>query len=102
MKKFLLVVVHILILGTWSAANSNGFGSGLVPAAPSAWLQQKTIKDQVEYNGYISALNMTDAAANAAAMEAFASKYAASGVRIDALKQAMAADQPAANMSKGE
>ena len=102
MKKLLLVVVHILILGTWSAANANGFGSGLVLTAPSAWLQQKTIEDQVEYNDYISALNMTDASAKAAAMEAFASKYPASVVRIEALEQAMAAYQQAKNMQKVE
>jgi tetratricopeptide (TPR) repeat protein len=98
MKKRLLIVVYILILATWACANANGY----VPPALSGWSEQKTIKDPAEYNDYISALNMTDASAKAAAMEAFASKYPASVVRVDALEQAMSAYQQAKNVPKLE
>jgi tetratricopeptide (TPR) repeat protein len=61
---------------------------------------QKTIKDPGEYNAYITALNMSDPAAKAAAMEAFVKQYPASIVKIDALEQAMAAHQQANNVAK--
>ena len=55
--------------------------------------QQKTIKDPAEYNAYITALNTTDPAAKAQAMEAFVAQYPNSVVKMDALEQAMAAYQ---------
>ena len=61
---------------------------------------QKTIKDPGEYNAYITALNMSDPAARAAAMEAFVKQYPTSVVKIDALEQAMAAYQQAGNAAK--
>ena len=60
----------------------------------------KVIKDQSEYNDYISALNIGDPALKAAAMEAFLAKYPASIVKVDALEQAMAAYQHAGNTAK--
>jgi tetratricopeptide (TPR) repeat protein len=63
---------------------------------------QKVIKDQAEYNAYITALNMTDPAAKAAAMEAFVAQYPNSVVKIDALEQAMAAYQEAKKPEKVE
>jgi tetratricopeptide (TPR) repeat protein len=63
---------------------------------------QKVIKDQAEYNAYITALNTTDPAAKAAAMEAFVQQYPNSVVKIDALEQAMAAYQQAGNQPKVE
>lgn len=63
-------------------------------------VQQKTIKDPAEYNAYITALNMTDPAQKAAAMEAFAKQYPQSIVLVDALEQAMAAYQTAQNQPK--
>jgi hypothetical protein len=62
----------------------------------------KVIKDAAEYNDYISALNITEPAIKAAAMEAFVTKYPASIVKIDALEQAMAAYQHAGNTAKIE
>ncbi len=63
---------------------------------------QKVIKDPAEYNAYITALNTTDPAAKAAAMEAFVTQYPNSIVKIDALEQAMAAYQQANNQQKVE
>jgi hypothetical protein len=62
--------------------------------------QQKTIKDPTEYNAYVQALNMTDPARKAAAMEDFARKYPKSVVRLDAFEQAMAAYQQVGNAAK--
>ncbi len=63
---------------------------------------QKTIKDPAEYNAYMTALNTTDAAAKAQAMEAFVAQYPNSVVKSDALEQAMAAYQQAGNQQKVE
>jgi tetratricopeptide (TPR) repeat protein len=63
---------------------------------------QKVIKDPVEYNTYITALNITDPNQKAAAMEAFVKQYPQSVVFVDALEQAMAAYQQAGNQAKVE
>lgn len=55
----------------------------------------KVIKDQAEYNAYITAYNLQDPAAKGAAMEAFTAQYPASVMKLDALEQAMAAWQQA-------
>lgn len=60
----------------------------------------KVINDAAEYNAYITALNTTDPARKAAAMEAFVDRYPDSVVKIDALEQAMAAYQQAGNQPK--
>ena len=62
----------------------------------------KVIKDQAEYNDYISALNIADSGIKAAAMEAFVAKYPGSVVKPDALEQAMSAYQHAGNTAKVE
>lgn len=102
MKRLLLVSVQIFMLSAFASCSAKGLDGNVVLPAASGWPEQKVIKDQVEYNDYISALNMTDSAAKAAAMEAFASKYPASVVRVEALEQAMAAYQDAKNQKKVE
>jgi len=102
MKKLLLLSAKILMLSALLPGLANALENALIPTAASGWLEQKTIKDQAEYNDYISALNMTDSAAKAAAMETFAGKYPASVVRVEALEQAMAAYQDAKNLQKVE
>lgn len=67
--------------------------------APS---NQKVIKDPAEYNAYITALNLQDSAARAAAMDAFAKQYPQSVVLTDALEQAMTAYQKSGNTEKVE
>jgi hypothetical protein len=61
---------------------------------------QKVIKDPAEYNAYISALNLVDPPAKAAAMEAFIAEYPDSVMKIDALQQAMQAYQAAGEQPK--
>jgi tetratricopeptide (TPR) repeat protein len=64
--------------------------------------QPSVIKDPGEYNTYILALKITDAAKKAAAMQDFVQKYPHSVVKIDALEQEMAAFQQAGNQEKIE
>ena len=73
---------------------------GATDQASNVPTNQKTIKDPAEYNAYITALNTTDPAAKAAAMEAFVAQYPNSIVKIDALEQAMGAYQQAGNQPK--
>ena len=70
------------------------------PAAQRGAGNQKVIRDPVEYNAYITALNTQDPAQKGAAMEAFVRNYPESVVRVDALEQAMAAYQQAGNQVK--
>ena len=72
------------------------------PGAENTPTSQKVIKDPAEYNAYMTALNTTDPAAKAAAMEAFVNQYPNSVVKIDALEQAMAAYQQGGNQAKVE
>lgn len=64
--------------------------------------QQKTIKDPTEYNAYVAALNMTDPAKKAVALEDFFRKYPHSVVRLEAFEQSLAAYQQAGNTAKVE
>ena len=61
---------------------------------------QKVIKDPAEYKAYISALNLVDPPAQAAAMEVFIVQYPDSVMKIDALQQAMQAYQAAGDQPK--
>lgn len=72
-----------------------GAGTGFAEPA-------KVIKDASEYNAYTTALNLTDPARKAAAMEDFVKRYPASVVKIDALEQAMAAWQQAGKQAEVE
>jgi tetratricopeptide (TPR) repeat protein len=76
------------------------FGSTHAFAQQNPPVGQKVIKDPAEYNAYIAALNTSDPAQKAAAMEAFVSQYPSSVVKTDALEQAMAAYQQAGNQAK--
>ena len=69
---------------------------------PQTPTSQKVIKDPAEYNAYITALNTTDPAAKAQAMEAFVAQYPNSIVKQEALEQAMAAYQQINNAAKVE
>ncbi|HUK88406.1 MAG TPA: hypothetical protein VLT85_12140 [Terriglobales bacterium] len=85
MKK-LAVMLMVLVLGLAAVAQTS----------------QKVIKDPAEYNAYMAALNTTDPAAKAAAMEAFVAQYPNSVVKIDALEQAMGGYQQTGNAAKVE
>lgn len=102
MKTLLLLSAQILMLSALSPGSASGIENGLISTAATGWFEQKTIKDPGEYNDYVSALNMTNPVDRSAAMEAFAQKYPASVVRVEALEQAMAAYQKAKNPQKVE
>lgn len=108
MKKVLVTFVLALTAGAMAFAQQPT-APAQQPTAPAASqgeqnkpTSQKVIKDPAEYNAYITALNTTDPAAKAAAMEAFVAQYPNSIVKIDALEQAMAAYQQAGNQAKVE
>src|SRR5438067_602943 len=92
MKKFLIAVLISAITATAQTSAPQG-------AAPAA-AQQKTIKDQAEYNAYITATQLTDPGQKAAALEGFAKQYPNSVVLEDALSAAMGAYQQAGNLPK--
>ena len=100
MKKVLVTFVLALTAGAMTFAQQptapapnaqQPAASASNPGASQTPTSQKVIKDPAEYNAYITALNTTDPAAKAAAMEAFVQQYPNSIVKIDALEQAMAA-----------
>lgn len=70
------------------------------PGAPAQ--QQKQIKDPAEYNAYMSAVNQTDPAAKAAALESFLQQYPNSVMKGDAMELLMTAYTQANNASKAE
>ena len=104
MKRVLVTFVLALTTAAWGQGSTP---SQRPPAQPPADQQQppaggdqgntptsqKVIKDPAEYNAYITALNTTDPAAKAQAMEAFVAQYPNSIVKIEALEQAMGAYQ---------
>ncbi|HEY6971240.1 MAG TPA: hypothetical protein VJA94_18665 [Candidatus Angelobacter sp.] len=97
MKKVLLMVV--LALTAVAIAQQPTQPTQPQGSTPTS---QKVIKDPAEYNAYVTALNMTDPAQKAAAMEAFVKQYPQSVVLTDALEQAMAAYQQLGNTAKVE
>jgi hypothetical protein len=72
------------------------------PRPPAPLVFRKTISDTAEYNAYMAAQNTTDAAARAAALEAFTAAYPASVLHREVLEQTMAAWQQAGDMAKLE
>src|SRR5438552_16146102 len=92
MKKFLVAVV--LAFATTAFAQTDA------TQQPQGAAQQKTIKDQTEYNAYITATGLTDPGQKAAALEGFVQQYPNSVVKEDALAAAMGAYQQAGNMAK--
>jgi tetratricopeptide (TPR) repeat protein len=110
MKKVLVTFVLALTTAALAQGTSPSQPSAQQPGAtaqqPSGQqssdqpTSQKTIKDPAEYNAYMTALNTTDQAAKAQAMEAFAAQYPNSVVKMDALEQAMGAYQQAGNQQK--
>lgn len=101
MKKALVTVVLACAIAAMAQQPTQSTQPGQQPGANTP-ANQKVIKDQNEYNAYVTALNMTDPAAKAAAMEAFVKQYPQSVVLTDALEQAMAAYQQLGNQAKVE
>lgn len=92
-----IAALSLAAIFAWSgnAASARGLQEQQAPLPG-----QKTIKDPVEYNAYMTALNNADAPARGAVMEAFAQKYPLSVMFTDALEQAMSAYQQAGNQAK--
>jgi hypothetical protein len=61
---------------------------------------QVTIKNPAEYNAYVTALQQTDPAAKAQALEAFLQQYPQSVMKVPALELLMASYQQAQNSQK--
>ena len=62
----------------------------------------KVVKDPAEYNAYMQALKAADPVAKAGAMLAFVASFPNSGLKVDALEQAMAAYQQAGDAANVE
>lgn len=90
MKKSL--VIFILIFTLAGAVVQQAVGQ----AAPT----KPQIKDPAEYNAYVNAVQQSDPAAKAQALEAFLQTYPNTVMKEDALVQLMGAYQQAGNASK--
>jgi len=101
MKKLLVVMLLVLALAgavvPRVAAQAAAQPGAQQPAAQPAKPQ---IKDPAEYNAYVSAIQQSDPAAQAQAIEAFLQTYPNSVVKEDALVTLMGAYQKAGNASK--
>src|SRR5271165_3539382 len=97
MKK--LLVIMLLVFATAGAVVQQAAGqAAAAPAAPAA--QKPQIKDPAEYNAYVNAVQQSDPAAKAAAIEAFLQTYPNTVMKEDALVTLMGAYQQAGNASK--
>lgn len=74
--------------------------AAVVPFAAAQTAQKPQIKDPAEYNAYVNAVQQTDPAAKAQAIEAFVQTYPNSVMKEDALVQLMGAYQQSNNASK--
>ena len=94
----------VLLIASFIAAGAPGAALAQEESSPQEKPARapKVIRDQVEYNAYITALNIQDPAEKAAAMETFADQYPYSTVLVEALEQAMAAYQQARNQPRLE
>ena len=89
MKKFLVAFFLVCTLATT-----------VVPYAAAQAAQKPQIKDPAEYNAYVNAVQQSDPAAKAQALEAFLQTYPNSVMKVDALVTLMGAYQQAGNASK--
>lgn len=100
MKKWIIVLLLGVLdvgavgqqLGMPAASPAPGAAQQAAPAAPQ---QKKEIKDPAEYNAYLNALNQTNPAQKAAALEAFLQTYPNSVMKPDALELLMASYEQA-------
>jgi tetratricopeptide (TPR) repeat protein len=97
MRKVIVTFVLALLVGTMAQANAQTPAGSDQQNVPT---NQKVIKDPAEYNTYVNALNLKDAAAKGPAMEAFIAQYPQSIVKIEAMQEAMFAYQMTGNQQK--
>ncbi len=100
MKKSLAIFV-LLVLAAAGMAQTGTQPQEQSGAAPGqAAASGPTIKDPAEYNAYVTALNQTQPAAKAQALETFLQQYPNSVVKISALELLMATYQQLGSMPK--
>jgi hypothetical protein len=104
MKKPLVTMLLMLAtaaLQPLTAQQSTPAAGQAAPAAGQAAPQQKKeIKDPAEYNAYVNAVQQTDPAAKATAVESFLQTYPNSVMKTDAMELLMGAYQQAGNQQK--
>src|SRR5215471_17915304 len=97
MKKSL---VAILLVCTLSGAAVQQLAAAVVQQAAAQAAQKPQIKDPAEYNAYVNAVQQSNPAAKAQAIEAFLQTYPNSVMKVDGLEALMAAYQQAGNGQK--
>lgn len=102
-KSFVTLALAFAIAATAQQATPPAGGQSPSSAQPGQSGQpagQVTIKDPAEYNAYVTALQQTDPAAKAQALEAFLQQYPNSVVKQSALELLMGTYQQAQNPQK--
>jgi tetratricopeptide (TPR) repeat protein len=94
MKKSLVIL--LLVFATAELVQQSA-AQGATQTAPSS---QKQIKDPAEYNSYVNAIQQSNPAQKASAIEAFLQTYPTSVMKEDAMEQLMAAYQQAGDAQK--
>jgi hypothetical protein len=94
MKKFAAILLVALAIPALAQSGDQTAGQG------GAQAQQKVIKDQTEYNAYMSAAGQQNPQAKAQALEAFLQQYPNTVVKEETLEQLMAAYQAAGDVAK--
>lgn len=95
MKKSLIILVLLLAAAAMAqtGADPQAQGGQAAPTGP-------TIKDPAEYNAYVTALNQSDLAAKAQALDTFLQQYPNSVVKVSGLELLMATYQQLGNAQK--
>ena len=99
----LLLATGALVQQSLAQATPQPSDSGQAAAAPAGQAgaaPKKEIKDPAEYNAYVNALQQTNPAQKAQAMEAYLQTYPNSVMKEDALEVLMAAYQQAGDAQK--
>jgi tetratricopeptide (TPR) repeat protein len=99
MKKSLFAMLLVLTTGAM-VQQSVAQGTAQPAAAGQAASSQKQIKDPAEYNAYVNAVQQSNPAQKAQALEAFLQTYSNSVMKEDALEQLMASYQQAGDAAK--
>jgi len=97
MKKSLVVMLLVLVTAALVQQSAAQGAAQPGQAAPSS---QKQIKDPAEYNAYVNAIQQSNPAQKAQAVEAFLQTYPNTVMKEDALEQLMAAYQQAGDAQK--
>ncbi len=97
-KSFVILLVLGAVAFAQGTAQQQPPAAGAQAGAPAQ--QKKEIKDPAEYNAYMSALNQTDPAQKAGALESFLQQYPNSVMKVDALELLMATYEQARNPEK--